>query len=270
MNRNSKLTEMEMSFEAPKGYKSQHGGGLLGVVAALGIAMVLVQGTMYYRASGSAKLVGSEKNKILAQQMAEAGVEANIADLGSRKVRVHAGIDTATYDRKTLGDGDYSSRLTLVAAGDSADTVDLRTTGHIGSGLASISQTVQTRLRVKKKIVSGSTSTMTIKIDTSKTQDPLSFPPLLTTQDYLDCKNGALPNCFVCHVPKDGAGVLLPKQRQLLWQPRIMIAAHGPHPGDYVTVAGDVTCGRYAWYDTTYSVASTVDTTILVKVLAWK
>src|SRR4051812_18725936 len=92
------------AFPAP--LDPQAGGGLLAVIAALGLVLALSQGAMYYRAKTSAKFLGSEKNKVLAQQMAEAGIEVNIADIGTRRMRItHGLIDSTTYSGKPLGGG---------------------------------------------------------------------------------------------------------------------------------------------------------------------
>lgn len=258
-----------MNMKAENGLGgSQAGGGLLTVVAVLGAILMLVQGTVYYRAKAGAKLLGSEKNKVLAMQMAEAGVEENVADLGRRTIKVHAGqTDSVTYDNKALEGGHYTSRLTTVAVGDSADTVDLTSSGSVGTG----TQSIHTRMRLRKRIASVTvpvaTTTRTI---TDTIRNPATMPALNTTPEWTACWSGVGPNCLVCHLP--GAVVasrmVLSQNRATMW------AGHGSHTGDYITTAA-IGCGLYNPAPDTVNVVTfnnvtTNDTTVKVQFLTWK
>jgi hypothetical protein len=270
----------------------QRGGGMLTIVAVLGILLVLVQGSIYYKSKGSTQFIGAERNKVLAQQMAEAGVEANIGDLGRRKTRVRSGLtDTATYVNKTLGTGKYSSTLTTVAVGAAADTVDLVSTGTVGKG----SHTVRARLKLRKAMdtstavvasVKPETSTVitnktVTKTDTIPPPTAASMPGATTTAAYAACMSGGSGTCSICHLPAGNVAA-----RMVLTIARGTIApVHGGHTGDYVTTDG--TCDLYmtkyntvtttkpdtavtvvnkTYFDTTLA----IDTLVKVHILSWR
>ena len=240
------------------------GGGMLTVVAVLGLLLTLVQGTVYYRAKESAKFLGSEKNKVLAMQMAEAGIEDNVADFGKRKTKTHTGqVDTVTYDHKALEGGYYSSRLTTVAVGDSADTVDLMSTGSVGAK----SQSIHARMRLRKHIATITALVPQTTTTTTYTQMiPASMPPVTSTAEYAAC----VGTCFVCHIP---AGILANRQ-VLAGVAKATMAFTHPHVGDYVT--DPVTaCHKYDSIATVTNTVTmvnmtTLDTTVKVQFLSWK
>jgi hypothetical protein len=275
-------------------YEAQKGGGLLAVVTVLGVVMVLVQGGVYYRAQGSAKFVGAEKNKILAQQMAEAGVEDNIADLGTRKLRVTPSMTHyPTYDHKSLGGGSYSSQVTTVATGSLADTVDLTSTGTVGTG----SQTVKARLRLKKHLDTARTVILHITPDTTYTysthtspdtlttttvKDPNTMPAVNTTPAYTACMASSSKKCDICHLP---GGDL--SKANVINVSKSAIGTHVSHHGDYVTTDGScdmynpstvITVTTKVVPDTTrhitdhsiYDTTLAIDTVIKVQFLSWK
>lgn len=272
----------------PQDFRSQHGGGMLTIVAVLGVLLALVQGSVYYKSKGSAKFISQEKTKVLAQQMAEAGVEANIGDLGRRKTRVRAGlVDTPTYQNRTLGTGTFSSTLTTVAMGSAADTVDLVSTGLVGKG----SHTVRARLKLRKamdtsmatvaSVVPETTAVITNKTTSTTTPPPApaSVPAVVTTPAYTACMSGPSASCSVCHLP---GGVVA--SRMVLTISRGTISpVHGAHVGDYVTTDG--TCDLYlpkvvttvvpettltVLNKTIYDTTVAVDTVVKVHILSWK
>lgn len=291
MKRLDQNTEPAQYPSAIRPMQSQAGGILLAVVTVLGVVMILVQGSVFYRAKGSANFVGSEKGKILAQQMAEAGVEDNIADLGSRKFKVTGSLNNyTTYDHKSLGDGSYTSQITTVGMGSAADTVDLRSTGVVGKG----TQTVLTRLRLRKFM---DTTLTTASVDTTEMvttigshavpettttapMNPAAMPAVNTTAAYTSCMASALPKCDVCHLP---GGVVA--AATVLNIAKGLIITHKTHVGDYVTTDG--TCDLYKAKqtitftmvpDTTtalvhHTVLDTtlaIDTAVKVQFLSWK
>ena len=272
----------------------QAGGGMLTIVATLGMLLVLVQGTMYYKSKGSAKFLGSEKNKVLAMQLAEAGVEENIADLGKRTVRVHGGmIDSVTYDGKHMGGGTFTTRLTTVATGSASDTVDLVSTGSIGGG----TQMVRARMKLKNFMDTSRTPLVIVEPETtlaytshsvpettitSTVQDPYAMPAVNATPAYAACMASAPHKCDVCHFP---SGDYL--KREVINISKSAINSHVTHHGDYVTTDG--TCDIYkpkltktVWWHTvtdttrsivnhtTYDTAVSIDTLVKVQILSWK
>ncbi|HKP97598.1 MAG TPA: hypothetical protein VJ385_17780 [Fibrobacteria bacterium] len=274
---------------------SQSGGGMLTVVAVLGLLLMLVQGTVYYRSKAGAKFLGSEKNKVLAMQMAEAGVEENIADLAKRMTKVRAGLtDSTTYDHKTLEGGQYTSRLSTVGIGATADTVDLTSTGSVNKG----SHTIQARLRLKKYIDTTKTPIMTVTPETTMAfgshmapkpdstltvTTPASLPAVHLTPAYAACMASPATKCDVCHMLGGN-----PATRVVLNVLKANIKpSHQTHIGDYVTTDG--TCDLYTPHftytftmvsvpdttltivdKTTYDTTVVIDTAVKVQILSWK
>ncbi len=273
---------------------NQNGAGILTVVAVLGLLVMMVEGSIYYRARSGARFLGAEANKVLASQMAEAGVEENIADLGKRTLRVHSHmVDTTTYNHKALEEGSYTSRLTTVAIGPTADTVDLVSTGTVGRG----SQSITARLRLKKYLDTtrtplvvvvpfDSVSTVTHAVaDTAVSttvKDPETMPTLNTTPAYTACMASGAKKCDVCHLPSGDV-----TKANVINIAKAAIATHISHHGDYVTT--DNSCDLYKpktvitithhnvtqtvhtmVNHTTYDTTVVIDTAVKVQILSWK
>lgn len=272
----------------------ESGGGLLVVVAVLGMLMVLVQGSMFYQAKTSAKFIASEKNQILAQQMAESGVEDNIAEIGRRQLIVTAGmVDYTTFDHKALGSGSYTSKLTTVSIGADADTVDLACLGVFGKS----SQKIDARLRLKKYLDTTRTTLLRVIPETTLTifshivpettttttvMNPSSMPDLNTTSAYAACMASSSKKCDVCHLP--GGDV---SKANVINIAKPAIGTHISHHGDYVTTDGS--CDVYKpkitlsihlktildttltiTDRTTYDTTMVIDTVIKTQFLSWK
>lgn len=274
--------------------KNQSGGGMLSIVALLGGVIMLVQGSVYYRAKTSAAFLGTEKGKVLAMQMAEAGIEENIADIGTRKLKVREGMqDTVTYYKHSLGSGKFTSTLRPVAMGADADTVDVTSSGSMGKGFYS----VQARLRLRNFLDTilkiDTTSTLDTVItqvpetihDTTyvtTTRDPSTMPALNATPAYDACMASSDKKCDVCHIPLGN-----PANMHVIDINKNSIHTHISHHGDYVTTDG--TCDLYApqtnqvittstvlvpfitvTNPTAFDTTLTVDTLVRVQVLSWK
>lgn len=274
--------------------RGQAGGGLLTVVATLGLLLLLAQGSSYYRARTSAKFLGGEKNKVLALQMAEAGVEDNIADIGMRKIKITGhDLDTFTYVNKPLEGGTYSSRLKTVAMGPKADTVDLTSTGLVGGG----SSSVLARLRLKKYLDTTKTPILHVIPETTWTvvsrsvphsdttvtvKDPETMPAVNTTPAYTACMGSSAKKCDICHLPGGDAS-----KANVINVAKSAIGTHISHHGDYVTTDG--TCDLYkpktvitiTYHVTldstrvvtdhsTYDTTVVIDTAVKVQILSWK
>lgn len=285
---------MKNRIDSNLDFVNQSGGGMLSIVAVLGLVLMLVQGSVYYRAKESTKFLAKEKNKVLAMQMAEAGVEENIADIGNRTTRVRSGMsETTTYYSRILGSGTFTSTLTPVAMGAEADTVDLSSTGSVGTG----TQSVQARLRLKKYLDSTLTPIVTVTPDTTVAfvsttvpettstttiLDPASMPSLNATPAYTACFASSAHKCDVCHLP--GGNV---SNAHVINIAKPSIGTHVSHHGDYVTTDG--TCDLYMpktvnVYSTqtvidtvvtvtdlsTYDTTMVVDTVVKVQILSWK
>lgn len=276
--------------------RGQAGGVVLPVILSLGIVLLLVQGTTWYQSKSGTSFLGSEKNKVLAMQMAEAGVEENIADLAKRVVRVTNGMSGfPTYENKSLPGGRYSSTVTAVAVGPGPDTVDVMSMGFVGQ----VRQTIRARLRLNKYLDSSlailvhaepETTVVLDSVivpDTLETvvlpPDPSATPAITATAAYAACMAGAPPTCRVCHLPMAPS----PAGRLVVTQAKAWIASHNSHTGDYVTTDG--TCDMYDTsqtqvisfhmkWDTTfvmvdknvYDTTMVIDTAMKVQVLSWR
>lgn len=285
-----------MKHSAPwaEDLRGQAGGGLLTVVATLGLVLLLIQGTSFYRSKSGARFMSGEKNKVLAMQMAEAGIEENIADLGKRRIRIASStIDSVTYNHQPLGGGYYTSKLTTVATGPVTDTVDLVSTGSVGNG----SQSVRARLKLKKYLDTTRVPTMTVDIDTIYTYgshsvpvttstvtvaDPNTMPRVDSTAAYSACMASSAKKCDICHLPSSDV-----TKAYVINVSKSAIGTHVSHHGDYVTTDG--TCDLYKPHtvltityhmvndttmtfvdNTTYDTTIVIDTAIKVQVLSWK
>lgn len=269
---------------------------MLTVVATLGVLLVLVQGTLYYRAKGSARFLGSEKTKVLAQQLAEAGVEENIADLGNRRLRIHSGMhDSVTYDGKAFGDGSYTTRISTVALGAESDTVELVSTGTVGRG----AQTVQARMKLKKVMDTTRTPLVIVEPETTKTLvshtevvdstesekdfDPSTLPDVQQQPAYAACMASSNKKCDVCHLPPGN-----PSNVHVISISKNAIGTHFSHHGDYISTDGTcdlyeskVTTKTYIYGTvvdtlktitdhTTYDTSVVIDTVVKVQILSWR
>ncbi len=276
-----------------KARRTQAGSGILSAVMTLGLILLLIQGTTWYRAKASAKFLGSEKNKVLAMQMAEAGVEENIADLAKKDVRAAAGMtDVSTYSHKPLDGGAYSSTLTTVSLGPVADTVDVNSVGYVGT----ISQSIQTRLRLNKHLDTTRTVLSYVEPETTATiatvmkpdtvlvlpPNAATMPAINTTAAWTACMASAATKCKVCHLPMRPS----PVGRNVLNESKgFNLNSHISHIGDYVTTDG--TCDMYdttktitmaSKLDTTYAIVDkslydttvSIDTAFKVQVLSWR
>jgi hypothetical protein len=277
-------------------FQSQSGGGLLSFVAMLGVLLVVVQGGLYYKAKGSAKFLGNEKTKVQALQLAEAGVEDNIASLGRRTLRVRQGlIDSVTFDGKAFGGGSYTTRLTSVGTGAASDTVELVSTGTVGRG----SQTVRARMKLRKLIDTTRTPRVIVKPETTFTFlsrtasdtlrdttvfDSNSVPQLDQQPAWTACMNSTQRFCDICHMPPGNSVKTIPQSHN---KNSGAIRTHIAHHGDYVSTDGTcdlfdpkvtlaisyrlITDTTLAIVDkTTYDTTVAIDTLVKVQILSWR
>ena len=272
----------------------QFGGALLSAVATTGLVMVLVQGTLFYRSKTSNQYLLSERNKTVATQLAEAGIEENIADFGMRKLTVTPGMaDYPTYNGKALLNGTYTTRVTTLGIGSKSDTVNVVSTGSAESKSITITarvklnkyiDTTRTPLMVSTPVVTTTFRDTTIYTTTSTTtvQDPNTMPSLNTTVAYAACMGSSAKKCDVCHLP---GGDLT--KANVINISKSAIGTHISHHGDYVTTDG--TCDIYkpktvttvtsrvesvpvttSTVVITYDTLRAIDTLIKTQILSWR
>lgn len=272
----------------------QFGGGLLPVVATAGVIMVMVQGSLFYQAKSSSRFLNEERNKIMAHQVAEAGVENTIADLGSRRVQVNPHMENyAVAVAKPVGQGAFSTHLTTRGMGVEGDTVDLTSLGEVENRNRSIQAKLKLRntYDTNQVILAMSepettlTVTSVLKYDTTVTttvQDPLAMPALNTTAAYAACMASGSNKCDICHLTHSDVN-----SRFVIDVAKPAMHHHIAHHGDYVTTDG--TCDIYEpktvlnvtprmAFDTTLNIATTItydttmaiDTVVKVNILSWR
>ncbi len=272
----------------------QFGGALLGAITTVGVIMVLVQGGLFYSAKESNRFILGEKNKVVAAQMAEAGVEDNIAEFGGRSIVVNNGMtDYVTFSNKQLGSGNYTTRITATGLGTDGDTVNLVSVGNAGGK----TQSIQARLRLLYSIDSTSTPILKVTYDTTLTfnakvvydttitkvtQDPNTMPDLDKTAAYAAFMGSGAKKANICHLPGGDAS-----KANVIDVAKSSIDMHIDHHGDYISTDG--TCDIYKAKDVktitsrtkidtlrtivqhnTYDSAFVLDTLTRVQVLSWK
>jgi hypothetical protein len=273
---------------------SQFGGGLLPIVATMGVVMVMSQGAMFYKAKSSAKFLSGERNKIMAQQAAEAGVENTIAEIGSRRVVVNNEMeDYVVASGVQVGNGAFTTTLTTLSMGPHGDTINLNSTGEVTDKV----RTVNAKLRLRNMfdtnqvIMAEAEPETTLNItthtfyDTTYTttvQDPNAMPTLNATAAYTACMSSGAKKCDVCHLP--GGDIT---KANVINISKSAIGTHIGHHGDYVTTDG--TCDIYQPQTTmhlsirygadttfnittniTYDTSMAIDTLVKVQVLSWR
>jgi hypothetical protein len=274
---------------------AQFGGGLLPVVAAAGVVMVMTQGALFYKSKSSAQFLSGERNKIMAQQVAEAGVENTIAEIGSRRVTVTENMsDHVVASDIQVGNGAFTTTLTTLAMGASGDTVNLVSTGSVSERF----KTIQAKLRLRNVYDSSDRITAisapdtdfvianTTVYDSTRTitvQDPNTMPAINATAAYAACMASPGNRCRICHIPPGN-----PANMHVIEVAKpAIVNAHLPHHGDYVTTDG--TCDIYLpdtnyvvtshiRFDTTLNITTTItydttvaiDTTVKVQILSWR
>ncbi len=273
---------------------TQFGGGLLPVVATAGVVMIMAQGTVYYKAKTSAHFLTSERQKVMAQQAAEAGIENGISDLGSRRVIVTDDMrEQVTAQAVPVGNGTFTTYLSTVARGPQGDTVDFNSTGQVSGNSKSVSARLKLNdyvdsVRVILSVAVPDTVLTVVPITvydtviTTTIQDPFAIPALNTTSAYAACMSKPGHRCEICHLTSSNVHSAF-----VISVAKPSVNTHIGHHGDYVTTDG--TCDVYKpksiftvtsrlTTDTlltitshiTYDTSMTLDTLTRVKVLAWR
>lgn len=291
MKPNSNQPEMETKNKA---FGRQFGGGLLPAIAAAGVVMVMTQGTIFYKAKTSNKFLVEERNKIMAQQAAEAGVENSIADLGSRRLVVNSEMENYVAAKdKEIGSGSFTTMLTTLSMGPDGDTVNLNSLGMFKNKNKDVTaklrlhnafdtNMVVVSVETPETTITTATVTVTDTTYTSTVLDPMTLPLIDVTPAYTACMASAGHKCEICHLTSSDVNskMVVDVAKPSIWK-------HIVHHGDYVTTDGTcdiynpVLTPSYSTYnkivtDTvvtpkiTYSPTIAIDTLVKVEVLSWR
>ncbi len=127
--------------------KKQHISAYLIAVTGMAIIYAVVHGSMNQSAESTHSHLTGETHKAIARQMAEAGIEENIADLGSGLFSISQNMHRQpTYEAKPLGEGQYTTHLTSLGFSENTDTVQIVAYGTYKGE----TQTIEANLRVNK------------------------------------------------------------------------------------------------------------------------
>ncbi len=228
----------------------ERGAGLLSVVTGMGVVAAMVQGSLYYQAKTSNDFIAGEAHKTLAREMAEAGIEANIADIGLGNLTITANMNGhPSYRNEPLGSGTYSTDLYAVSTSESTDTVDVKSTGQFRGGAHSIFA----RLKVNKyldtvKVVDAvtvlvprevtTTTSVPTTVTTTTQLSPGDMPALDQQPAYDACMASGNVQCQICHLPLGNVD-----NRRVVDVARPSVKTHIDHHGDYISTDG--TCDMY-------------------------
>jgi hypothetical protein len=133
----------------------EKGAATLPIIIAVAVAITLLQVPLLFKTKSGNKFAGVQKSNITAKNLAEAGIDEVIADIGRKAIRVTSATDTMPYDAVGLGRGTYSTRVTTYQV--NPDRVEVISTGRVGKNTQSI--------RAKMELVKTLT---TIPYDTPK------------------------------------------------------------------------------------------------------
>ncbi len=265
---NSFIARLGFRRRTPR-LSGESGAGLLSVVTGMGVVAAMVQGSLYYQAKTSHAFIAGEANKTLAREMAEAGIEANIADIGIGSLSITPNMaGYATYQNEPLGGGGFTTLLTTVGTSEIADTVDLSSTGMFRGGTHSIFARLRVGKYIDTSVVINMNTVITPRdsaftelvpsvVTTTTQMDPHDMPPLSEQPAYDACMASAAVQCQICHLPPGNV-----ENRQVIDVAKPSIRTHIDHHGDYVTTDGS--CDMYDPVETTTTIYNTVTGTVTV------
>lgn len=133
----------------------QTGAAVLPIIIGVAVAITLLQVPLLYKTNSGNSFTGSQKSNISAKAVAEAGIDALIADIGRKAIIVNAATDTLPYSDIALGRGRYSTQVKTYQL--NPDRVKVVSAGTVGG----TSQSIEARLELVK-------TETTIPFDTPK------------------------------------------------------------------------------------------------------
>lgn len=157
----------------------EEGAAVLPIIIGIAVAITLLQVPLLFKTKSGNKFSGAEKTNISAKEMAEAGIDALISDIGRKAINVGAATDTMPYVGITLGRGAYSTRVKTYQMNPAR--VRVVSAGSVGSN----SQSIDARMEVVK-------TQTTIPFDTPKMSlwGIRGTPPILYYQSLAEHDSG--------------------------------------------------------------------------------
>lgn len=245
---------------------NQRGAALISLITMVALILGMVQATIYYSSYNSSKLSNIEKIKIQAQQLAEAGIDMNISDIGINKTKLHKLLDTTTYDNKIIGNGTVTTKIKTISYSDTINIIDIYSTGVVSK----VNRDIVVRMNIFKvfndsnittKLTTHSDTIIAYKIHTNNN----SNKPL----NNHTCNNVVEDKVSICHIPPGN-----PYNFHTITISSSAVDAHLDH-GD---VIGECSNTRNEKIDTIFIITNTIkldsvivcDTTEKVKIISWK
>ncbi len=114
----------------------EQGAAALPIIIAVAVAITLLQVPLLFKTKSGNKFVGTQKSNITAKNLAEAGIDEIISDIGRKAISVTSTTDTMPYANVGLGRGSYSTRVRTFLT--NPDRVEVLSTGKIGTNTQSI------------------------------------------------------------------------------------------------------------------------------------
>jgi hypothetical protein len=157
----------------------QEGAAVLPIIIGIAVAITLIQVPLLFKTKSGNKFSGSQKSNISAKEMAEAGIDALISDIGRKAITVGPATDTMPYVGVTLGRGAFSTRVQTYQMNPAR--VRVVSAGSVGSN----AQSIEARMEVVK-------TETTVPFDTPKMSlwGIRGTPPVLYYQSLAEHDSG--------------------------------------------------------------------------------
>lgn len=173
------MNRMDPYLLSDVGESRQKGAAVLPIIIGIAVAITLLQVPLLFKTKSGNTFSGAQKANISAKEMAEAGIDALISDIGRKAINVGASTDTMPYVGVTLGRGAYSTRVKTYQMNPAR--VRVVSAGSVGSN----AQSIDARMEVVK-------TETTIPFDTPKLSlwGIRGTPPVLYYQSLAERDSG--------------------------------------------------------------------------------
>jgi hypothetical protein len=127
-----------------QGYRTQSGVAVLPIIIGVAVAITLLQVPLLFKTKSGNSFSGAQKSNISAKEMAEAGIDAVISDIGRKAIIVRSTTDTLPYSGVALGRGNYSTQVKTYQL--NPDRVKVVSAGTVGGK----SQSIEAKMELVK------------------------------------------------------------------------------------------------------------------------
>jgi hypothetical protein len=124
--------------------RPQSGAAVLPIIIGVAVAITLLQVPLLFKTKSGNSFSGAQKSNITAKEMAEAGIDAVISDIGRKAILVRSTTDTLPYAGVTLGRGSYSAQVKTYQL--NPDRIKVVSSGTIGGK----SQSIEAKMELVK------------------------------------------------------------------------------------------------------------------------